>query len=389
MTLNKAFCSKHQISTFSNTSAKQEQVSDSPYGPFEVDMPLQDLAVRSKLFRKYGARVHFSKDQKVTAIFDYEQGKLFQPGQDGWENAKVLAKITCLLLTTAREHLIWTHWLASNNSTREMTLNLNPEHPIRRLLKVFTFNANVVNATAFEILMPERSALHRSSGLTIEALHSVFDSSYASSTIFQPFPEKTYNSALQELIDAGKFPFATQFSEYYEIVRKFVRAWLGKAGDAVSVMETKNFYNAMKLTTKGQAYELPEFSWDALVDLCSTIIFTVTAYHELIGHVVDYSNFPWKAGFRVTTNDPSQIDLQSLVLTGMIAASTSVRAPALMSPFSNFFGAGGAPSWERDLWDGFIKELEQQSEKVQAQDKAAAFEWKYGDPARFECSVSV
>ena len=270
-----------------------------------------------------------------------------------------------------------------------MTLNLNPEHPIRRLLKVFTFNANVVNSFAFEILMPERSTLHRTSGLTIEALHSVYDSAYASSTIFQPFPERTYNSALQELIDEGKFPFATQFSEYYEIVRKFVRAWFEKAGDAASDMEAKNFYNAMKLTTKGQAYELPEFSLDAVVDLCSTIIFTVTAYHELIGNVVDYATSPWKSGFRVTKKDPSQIDLQSLILTGIIAAATSVRAPALMAPFSNFFGAGGAPSWERDLWDGFIKELEQQSEKVQAQDKAAAFEWKYGDPARFECSVSV
>lgn len=352
-------------------------------------MPLQDLAVRSKLFRKYGARVHFSKDQKVTAIFDYEQGSLFQPGQDGWESAKLLAKVTCLFLTTAREHLVWTHWLASNNSTREMTLNLNPEHPIRRLLKVFTFNANVVNSFAFEILMPERSTLHRTSGLTIEALNSVYDSAYTSSTIFQPFPERTYNSALQELIDEGKFPFATQFSEYYEISRNFVRAWFGKAGDAASDMEAKNFYNAMKLATKGQAYELPEFSLDALVDLCSTIIFTVTAYHELIGNVVDYATSPWKSGFRVTKKDPSQIDLQSLLLTSVIAAATSVRAPALMSPFSNFFGAGGAPSWERDLWDGFIKELEQQSEKVQAQDKAAAFEWKYGDPARFECSVSV
>ena len=351
-------------------------------------MPLQDLAVRD-LYRKFGARVHFSKKQMVTAIFDYDQGKLFKPGQDGWENAKMLAKVTVFTLTTAREHLVWTHWLVSNNAAREKTLNLNPEHPVRRLLSVFTFNANVVNANAFYLLMPDNSMLHRATGLTFEALNSVFDASYASSTIFKPFPEKTYNPALQELIDAGKFPFATQFSEYYEIVRKFVRDWLAKAGDAASDEEAKNFYNAMKLSTKGQAYELPEYSSDALVDLCSTIIFTVTGYHELIGHVVDYTNYPWKAGFRLTKKDPSTIDLQSLVVGGIISASTSVRMPALMSPFKNFFGEGGAPSWERDLWTGFLKDLEQQSKKIQAEEKAAKFEWKYGDPARYECSVSV
>ena len=145
----------------------------------------------------------------------------------------------------------------------------------------------------------------------------------------------------------------------------------------------------MKATTKGQAYELPEFSEGALINLCSTIIFTVTGYHELIGHVVDYTVFPWRSGFRLTKKDPSMIDLQSLILSGIISASTSKRMPMLMSPFENFFGAGGAPAWERDLWNFFIEELDKQSKKVQAEGAAADFEWKYSDPARFECSVSV
>jgi len=367
---------------------KQEHVSDSEHGPFEVDMPLQDLAVR-RLYRKLGARVHFSKEQKVTAIFDYGQGKLFQPGQDGWEDAKLLAKVTCFTLTTAREHLVWTHWLVSNNASREITLNLNPEHPIRRLLSVFTFRTNVVNSEAFDLLMPEFSMLHRACGFTIEALRSVFDASFADSTVFKPFPEKDYNPALQELIDAGRFPYAMQYASYYEIVRGFVRAWLAKAGDASSDAEARSFYEAMKSTTRGQSYELPEFGAEALVDLCSTIVFTVTGYHELIGHVVDYSVFPWRAGVRLTKNDPSRVDLQSLLLFGLISASTSKRMPLLMSPFRNYFGAGGAPSWERELWDGFVAELEWQSEKVRAEEATADFEWKYGDPARYECSVSV
>jgi len=86
--------------------AKQEQVSNSKYGPFVVDMPFQDLKTR-KLYRKYGARIHFSEDQKVTAIYDYCLKKVVKPGETGWEAAKTLAKVTAFFVMTARDHLVW------------------------------------------------------------------------------------------------------------------------------------------------------------------------------------------------------------------------------------------------------------------------------------------
>jgi hypothetical protein len=46
---------------------QQQDVSTSDLGPFVIDMPLHHLQVR-QLFIKYGARIHFSQDQKVTAI---------------------------------------------------------------------------------------------------------------------------------------------------------------------------------------------------------------------------------------------------------------------------------------------------------------------------------
>jgi hypothetical protein len=86
--------------------AKQDDVSASEYGPFVVDMPFQDLKTR-KLYRKYGARIHFSKDQKVTAIYDYRWKKVVKPGESGWEASKMLAKATSFFIMTAREHLTW------------------------------------------------------------------------------------------------------------------------------------------------------------------------------------------------------------------------------------------------------------------------------------------
>ena len=368
---------------------KQETVSDSEFGPFVVAMPLQDLKTRS-LYRPYGARIHFSEDQKVTAIYDYAWKKLVKPGDGGWEEAKMLAKVTSLILMTAREHLTWTHLIASNTATRESTLKLAPSHPIRRLLTVFTFGSTEVNLGAFDNLVPNTSILHRGVGFKYSAMKKVFDMAYTSCTVYEPFADKKYNPALQKLSDEGKFPYISEGAEYFEIVRSLVRDWLEKAGDAATDEQAKAFYEAVKDSSKDQKYVIPEMNTeDAMVNLLSQIIFTVTAYHELIGHVIDYTILPSRAGFRLTKDNPSQIDLQSYLLASIITASTSIKMPDLMKSFGNFFGVGGAPAWETTVWADFQSKLGAQSKKVKAADAKRVVEFKYFDPERFECSVSV
>eukprot|EP00957_Ditylum_brightwellii_P056641 4293209-Ditylum_brightwellii.AAC.1 len=77
----------------------------------------------------------------------------------------------------------------------------------------------------------------------------------------------------------------------------------------------------------------------------------------------------------------------------VISAATSVPAPQLLAVFPNYIGVGGAPEWERDVWDVYVREMGLQSKKVQNdQWRRAAkkqFEFKYFDPSLFECSVSV
>eukprot|EP00980_Cylindrotheca_fusiformis_P011991 scaffold2836_cov99-Cylindrotheca_fusiformis.AAC.6 len=386
MLTDESFCRIFFSGMGSVLLVRQDKVSNSEYGPFVVDLPYQDLELRDQdAFRPYGARIHFSKDRTVTAIYDYAEAKLVKPGEDGWALAKMLAKTTAFLLMTVREHLIWTHMLVSNVATRESTLHLPPNHPIRRLLTVFTYGATEINISAYNTLIPRTCILHRSTALMYTSLKDIFEMSYSQSTIFQPFPEQKYNPALQELIDDGKFPYASEGEEYYEIVRRFVINWLDHSGDAANDDQANAFYDAMKTSTKGQTYELPEIGKEnAMVDLLSTIIFTVTAYHELVGHVIDYTLLPSRAGFRLTKRDPSRIDLQAFLYTMSIAASTSKRMPALMADFPNFFGEGGAPAWEREVWNTFQADLISQSKKVRNDDADREMEFKYFDPARFE-----
>ena len=58
-------------------------------------------------------------------------------------------------------------------------------------------------------------------------------------------------------------------------------------------------------------------------------------------------------------------------------------------PLDNFFGKGGAPVWEIEVWAHFQEAIQEQSKKVQADDEKRKTEFKSFDPAIFECAVSV
>lgn len=373
--------------------AAQEEEDSSGFGPFVADMPIQGLAHRES-FRRLGARVHFDVNQQVTAIYDYDKEQMFAPGDDGWEEAKFLARSTVIVLVTVREHLIWTHLIMANSASFHSTVELPPNHPIRRLLTIHTYRTTKVNNGAYNVLVPIRSLLHRGTGLTHEAMKDAFDFSYETSNIYEPFPNRAVNPALQALVDDGKFPFISEGIRYYNVIESFVTTWLAEAGDAAHDQHAMNFYEAMRSSSQGQKYEIPEhFGESSMVDLLTQIIWVVTAYHELVGYVKDV-NTPAIGGFRMSENcDQTQLDIQAFTHQSIVVATTSLRMPFLMRDYPNFFGAGGAPAWERAVWNEFVEELGQLSADVQLADEErlqnSIPEFKHMDPARFECSVSV
>ncbi len=381
--------------------ATSDEVTDPEhlkYGPFMVDMDfMSELKYRSDRFKKYGARVHFDENQMVTAIYDSGEEKLFLPGEPGWEEAKLQARVSALTLCTVREHLAQTHLQVSNNASYESVINLHPEHPIRRLVAMHTYNAVGINQLAFEVLVPDQCAIFRATPLEYEGgFRDVFNNAYSTSVAFQPFTDREIkNPKLKELAypegddENSKFPYLSEGREFYEITRTFVSEWLEKAGDEAKDEYAIDFYEAMRKKTEGMAYELPIYSHDNMVDLITTIIWTVTCYHELIGHVTDYSIVPSRAGLRIAKSDKTQVDAQAFLVGAFVTAATALPSPQLMAEFPNYIGAGGAPEWERDVWTKYLAQMGLQTKKVQDRDRNSDFEFKYFDPSLFECSVSV
>ncbi|GFH48820.1 hypothetical protein CTEN210_05296 [Chaetoceros tenuissimus] len=354
-------------------------------GPYMVDIPLQELEVRDG-FRRYGCRIHFDDNQIVSAIHDYAKNKTYKRNDKDWQEAKWLAKVNTFFLVTVKHHLIWTHLVVSNVTTRETIVHLPPDHPLRRLLTIFTYRSTEINTSAFDVLIPENSLLHRACALEYPSMVSMFDTAYVTSNAYEPFVERKVKPELVTLSKQGKFPYLSEGFEYYEIVDAFVRDWITEAGTENILDESAMlFYDAMRDHSFGQKYVIPSYQGtEGMIKLLSQIIFSVTAMHELVGTVVDYTSDINRAGFRIGNTEKVTIDVQSLLLTSIIAASTSLRMPSLMEPYPNFFYG-----WERKVWDRFLSKLKDQSKKVEEAEKNRKFEFKYFDPCRFECSVSL
>jgi len=308
-------------------------------GPIEVDMEFMAGFEVRKGFRSYGCKIYFDTNQKVTGIYDTEKEQLVKPGEDEWEEAKVLAKASTFILATVNEHLIQSHLLLSSALSLANCKRLPPNHPLRRIINVFTFRTNKVNDGAFSSLVPVNSLLHRGSAFEYESLRKIFCHCIENSNAFQPFPKRNMRPELLEMSNEGKFPYHSEAVEYYEIMEKFVKAWLKEAGDAASDDYAKTFYDEMRNSTKDQKYTIPPYSPENMVDLLTQCFFQVTAYHEIVGTVIDYNNNPTFGGFRLSDgNNTKGADVQSFLIASIITATTGIKVPMLMKGYSNYFG---------------------------------------------------
>lgn len=204
----------------------QEEVTNpehKKYGPYMVDLTYAaDWKIREPdMFKKFGARIHFDENQMVSAIYDSDTEKLVLPGNSDWEAAKMQAKVTGVSITTVREHFAQTHLMVANDSSREVVLQLHPEHPIRRLLAIFTYNTVSVNQNAAGALVPERSNIHRALPFDYkDGILPLLENTRRTSVAYQPFPYREIkNKALKNLTEHGKsgFPYYNEGCEYYSM----------------------------------------------------------------------------------------------------------------------------------------------------------------------------
>eukprot|EP00931_Biecheleriopsis_adriatica_P033221 TRINITY_DN19287_c0_g2_i1.p1 TRINITY_DN19287_c0_g2~~TRINITY_DN19287_c0_g2_i1.p1 ORF type:complete len:1157 (-),score=244.32 TRINITY_DN19287_c0_g2_i1:492-3911(-) len=378
-----------------------------PHGDIVCDVSaLSHFDVRPA-FERLGATAVFRRESagwRLSAIDWKHGGAVVLPGSKDWEHAKWVWRCSLITYMTAVHHLMWTHWIMANSFASSVRETLNPNHPIRRLLQVLSYNTFKVNHRSAMVLFPEQGELHRMSPFKYEELMRIFKFA-AESYHFQTWPQ-VYEEMDLPADEKAKLPIFEDGLEIWASMHKFCSGYVGvyyaTDDDVRNDAELQKYWTFNCVPHYAQG--LPKLSRASLVDQLTRAMFDVTALHEFVGGVVEYTTDPAGAVMQVRKGlDMS--DLQQFVIINSLVASTGAPMPMLIAS-----GEEGDEEWlpQLDLTAAtakgaehfaavsrlqqcFIEELKTVSGNVQKRNMSGSREHPFRrmDPILFERSVSV
>ncbi|RHY31434.1 hypothetical protein DYB32_003502 [Aphanomyces invadans] len=287
---------------------------------------MQVLEVRQG-YAKYGADAYFSKDGTVVKIV--RGGRTFVPGDVEWEYVKFCFRSSLNTKVTAVDHLLGIHSMVANYLTTSSREQLPVNHPLRRLIKPFTFRSVVINYAAAWALFWPKGMLHRGFALTENGMKQTWDYGLGKFN-FTTFPQQM---ARQD-IDTVKLPYHEDGLDYWNVVRDFVGAYvdLYYGGDAAvkndpSVVQFWDYLDKLP-------GDFPPLTLDNLKDVLAQCIVWVTGMHNHLGTLAEYVSDPafcgsaWVEG--EAANRPG-----SAVRIALIMSATGFAQPSVLEDFSH------------------------------------------------------
>jgi len=356
-------------------------------------------------FEQYGARAVFDKEGELLSIYTCAQDRVLRPpsglGASGldasgagaereeWAHAKWIWKCSLTTHITADAHLCQTHWLIANNAHIATRTCLHKDHPLRRVLKVFTFNTGSINHGSTFTLFPAKGILHRITAFTYPALHSVLKvcmERFQYCTIPQMVAAKKLGPELLQ-----RLPLALEGLELWALYVRFFHAYLTAfLPDDAAVCadaEIASFWRTVD-SCGGRAgqgsYGLPPLSLGALVDYLAHVAFGVSAQHELVGEVVQY-NAVDASSTSIRAGAETQ-DAQGYVATMVLTALTGLRNPSVMDDWRHLLPA--EPS-ARAPYAELMAGMEALAGAIEERNQTRVQQCNSFNPRHLECSVSV
>jgi hypothetical protein len=278
-------------------------------------------------FESYGARAIFDEDQRPIAIYWCEGNAWVYPGDPGWAHAKWAWRCSLMVGTTVVDHLVGVHWLIGNYVTSAARFHLPPTHYLRMLLKPFTWRTVTINAGACETLCPERGFVHRASALTYEALLQAFGDA-TTLLDFHTVPDMVARKGAAGMGD--RFPWMTDALALYEVIHAFVVDYLGEYAEEIEAEGDAGlvaFWDYLNAAPTGVRF--PDRSREALVDVLSQFIWSVTGLHEAVGTVHEYVTDPTFMGTKIRRG-VEMADIQASMQYLLVMALTGLNMPRLL-----------------------------------------------------------
>ncbi|OQR89159.1 hypothetical protein THRCLA_09892 [Thraustotheca clavata] len=280
-------------------------------------------------YAKYGADAFFDRNGKVTKIV--RKGTTYRPKDAGWEYAKLCFRGSLITKVTAVDHLLGIHIAVANSLVTSSREKLPPTHPLRRLIKPFTFRSVIINYSASYALFWPKGMLHRAFALSLDGMQQTWDFGLANFK-YETFPE---HKARQN-IDTTTLPYHEDGMDFWNIVRNFVGDYLDlyyKSDESVTQdVAVRAFWEYLKTTLPKNTVR--PLTLTNLKDFVAHAIFLVSSMHNHLGTIAEYVPDPafcpsaWVEGELAGRPGTS-------VRAALIMAATGFAQPSIKEDFSH------------------------------------------------------
>lgn len=354
-------------------------------------------------FARYGGDMHFNADG-LPIMIETPGGRQVDRNDADWQYWKFVWRSSLVSTITVEDHLHVAHFRAANVMATAVRSSLFPDHPMRRLLSVFTFLSIDTNLNAMHVLIAEDHVLHRavpfedldalgrppSTLPAFDFLHEEIVNESAFRQLPQMLQESPYfqdgsllMQPIKRLIDEFVATYSSEWCDQSGLlVDHQLRLWARQ----IASIDSKAGYPQARLSR----VEIPTCA--DMRALLHHFAWTVTGWHRHVGTVGDLFEDPelaatsWKEGERYSR------PLQAMT-TSIVTASTGVRRPKLSEDFMHMFEGIQKEAEVKAILRGFRAELGEVHDEISRRNQRRAEDWGFAyvqaDPDVVECSVAV
>ncbi|MEM7325876.1 MAG: lipoxygenase family protein [Actinomycetota bacterium] len=348
---------------------------------FVVDLSwMVAFPVRSG-FLPYGASAYFDANGAVLRIHVAHDNRTYTPGDDGWEQAKWVWKSSLIAAVTVVDHLGSTHYVASNLVTTVARETLPPDHPLRRLIKAFTYGAVDINRLAASQLSNKGGLANRTFAFTYEGLSRLLLRGVESPD-FEPFPKRMDRT--ESLGD--RYLFRRDGLALYDIFSTYVQDYLAlyfSDNEVVRDDHVQAFWQGLQTRAPGLGLR-PLATAQQFEETLTEFMFSVTGMHAQVGTIVDYLVDPAFMGAKVSPGQ-RQADAQSTIQVLNLVILTGFEQPPLIGDYRHLLLDEEA----RVVFDQYQESLETLSDQIETRNRTLDQPYQIFNPALLDTSVST
>ena len=372
---------------------KDDNESDNNKDGFMCDYSIMTGLKPRAGFRRLGAKAYFDSNRKLVRILDCKKSREYTPDTPGWEQAKMLLKVSAGQWNTCCDHLLGVHVIATNTVITAAVQNLSLTHPIRRLIQPFSFRSVYINNRAMDTLLSDGSLIIHACGYHKEELMKLLQHGFERCEMWGTPEERISNAGpnIQKLSDEGKFPYGRHSIALYKCFETFVANSIELVyesdADVKKDSEIQNFARYLHDQLFGIAFAPPSSyaTKGDVIKVISTFMFNATGMHEYVGTVSEYINTPKKLAFRLREG-ATTTDFQSWLIGMLLFSVTSVPMPKLLSEFNSCY----TKQHEQEEWTKCLDNLKELSTEMEKENQEnLEYPFKSFDPNGLECSVNL